>query len=249
MSVSLVSRALAVKGIPKPAKLVLIVLAEKANREGFCWPSRSLLMDEAEMRRTQLYEALKELEREGYIVPEKMGKKNGFRLTFRGEINVRKTEHGRSETRTRINKVEPSLNRKEPNTAPAAPSAEKISEKKTAEKTGVQTALPGWLPTEKWQAFRDSRKKMRKPLTEHAEKLLLKQLEEFHADGGDAIGQLDRAIMNGWQGIIYDNDRKKPNGKTVASSRPGFIKHQASYDLLTPEEKERDKELSDDIDF
>lgn len=69
--------------------------------------------------------------------------------------------------------------------------------------------LPEWLPREEWEAFREMRRKIRKPLTEHAEALAIKRLQEFYADGLDAVDMLQQAVMNNWQGFVEEKAKKR----------------------------------------
>lgn len=51
--------------------------------------------------------------------------------------------------------------------------------------------------------FREFRKSIKKPLTEHAEKILRKNLEKFAGDNEqEKIEILEQSIMNGWQGVF-----------------------------------------------
>lgn len=50
--------------------------------------------------------------------------------------------------------------------------------------------------------FKEFRKKIKKPMTEKAVELLLKDLDKFAADDEAKIEILDRSILNGWQGVF-----------------------------------------------
>lgn len=62
-------------------------------------------------------------------------------------------------------------------------------------------ALPPWLPLIEWNAFRQMRSKIRKPMTSHAEKLALGKLSKLRTSGHDAGQILDNSTMNGWQDL------------------------------------------------
>lgn len=74
------------------------------------------------------------------------------------------------------------------------------------------TPLPVWLPMEQWSAFKEMRKRIRKPMTDHAEKLALKKLQKFHADGKDVAAILDYNILNNYQGVF------EPKGESHGKS-------------------------------
>ena len=64
--------------------------------------------------------------------------------------------------------------------------------------------LPQFIDTELWEAFCDMRRTMgkRAPFTDFAQKLIIKQLSKFHADGYDANNSLEQSIMRGWRGVF-----------------------------------------------
>lgn len=63
--------------------------------------------------------------------------------------------------------------------------------------------LPSWLDQETWTAFCAMRRKMRNvPFTEHAERLILRKLEQFRDWGYDPNESLQESIMRGWRGVF-----------------------------------------------
>jgi hypothetical protein len=61
--------------------------------------------------------------------------------------------------------------------------------------------LPAWLPLEAWNAFLDMRKKIKKPATDYAQKLLIKKLAAFYANDLDPGVILNQSIVAGWQDL------------------------------------------------
>lgn len=61
-----------------------------------------------------------------------------------------------------------------------------------------------------WKAFKEMRKRIKKPLTEYAEGLIIKKLIDFQAKGHDPTEVLNLAIENSWQGVY--EPKEKPNG-------------------------------------
>lgn len=83
----------------------------------------------------------------------------------------------------------------------AAATAKKPRAKKAAPTEGAGPVLPDWLPKETWAAFLDMRKKIKKPATEFAQKLLLKKLAAFYVNDQDPEAILNQSIMNDWQDL------------------------------------------------
>jgi hypothetical protein len=59
--------------------------------------------------------------------------------------------------------------------------------------------------------FEEYRKKIRRPLTEHAIELILKKLGQLRAQGHDPVEVLEQSIMNGYQGI-FPVRKERANG-------------------------------------
>lgn len=64
-------------------------------------------------------------------------------------------------------------------------------------------------------AFEDMRKKIKKPLTETAKKLLVGKLKKLEADGNPPVLVLEQSIMNCWQGVF--ELKEKPVVETPAT--------------------------------
>ncbi len=81
--------------------------------------------------------------------------------------------------------------------------------------------LPDWLNKETWSAFKETRQKMRAPLTNSAAKLLLTKLSRFRADGDDPNLVLEQSITNGYRGIFPLKDKTGGgNGKKPIDESP-----------------------------
>lgn len=65
-------------------------------------------------------------------------------------------------------------------------------------------ALPQYIDVELWLGFVEMRKAMGKrvPFTDYAQRLILKELMQFHQEGFDANSALRQSIMRGWRGVF-----------------------------------------------
>jgi uncharacterized protein YdaU (DUF1376 family) len=69
--------------------------------------------------------------------------------------------------------------------------------------------LPVWLPKEKWEAFVQMRKQLKKPMSEYAIKLMVDKLVRLR-DAGHNVGELlDKSITNSWLDVY------EPKGGSV----------------------------------
>lgn len=62
-------------------------------------------------------------------------------------------------------------------------------------------SLPDWLPLESWNAYVEMRKKLKKPMTEYAAKLRIKDLERFKDEGHNLEAILNQSVANSWTDI------------------------------------------------
>jgi uncharacterized protein YdaU (DUF1376 family) len=71
--------------------------------------------------------------------------------------------------------------------------------------------IPFWLPKETWEAFVEMRKRIKKPMTDYAVKLMFIKLGKLR-DAGHHVGELiDKSITNGWSDV-YEPKGGSPSG-------------------------------------
>ena len=78
--------------------------------------------------------------------------------------------------------------------------------------------IPTWLCSETWDDFKELRKKLKKPMTERAEKGIIKKLEDFGIDCH--IQVLEQSIESGWTTVYNLKD-----SNTVQKSNKRQLKH------------------------
>lgn len=61
---------------------------------------------------------------------------------------------------------------------------------------------PSWVPADAWSAFVEMRRKIRAPLTNHAAKLAVDELDGLRASGDDPEAVLNQSVMNSWRGLF-----------------------------------------------
>ena len=91
-----------------------------------------------------------------------------------------------------------------PNATPIATNNHKpITNNQIKEKaTSVAIVLPDWIPKETWEQFLEMRKRIKKPPTEYAIKLLIDKLNRFRSNGQDIKLVLEKSITSGWQDVF-----------------------------------------------
>lgn len=74
--------------------------------------------------------------------------------------------------------------------------------------------LPDSIPESLWAEFRLHRKKLKAPMTDHAETLILCKLEKWRIENGaNPIDVLNESIEKGWRGVFLNG-----HGNTSSSS-------------------------------
>ena len=93
----------------------------------------------------------------------------------------------------------------------------KKQNKEAAPKVAVApVVLPDWIPLETWEAYLAMRKKIKKPPTEYAIKLIIDKLSRFKANGQDVKKVLEKSITAGWQDVFEIHDKPLANKFDVA---------------------------------
>jgi hypothetical protein len=77
-------------------------------------------------------------------------------------------------------------------------------EEKRREEKSLECAfeLPSSVNQETWEAYREMRVKIRKPMTDHARDLIIKDLEKFATAGYDINAILNESIKRNWTGVF-----------------------------------------------
>ena len=84
---------------------------------------------------------------------------------------------------------------------------------------GPGFALPDWVPIDAWQGFEEMRKKIRKPLTDRARKLILAELKKL---GDDPVALLNQSVQNSWSGIFPLKVKSSGDGPPWWASNEGI---------------------------
>jgi hypothetical protein len=83
-----------------------------------------------------------------------------------------------------------------------------VPEPETKAKTKAATpkaplfVLPDWISKEVWAAFEEMRRKIKKPMTDHARNNIVADLVRIEATGQHAEDVLNQSITNDWRGVF-----------------------------------------------
>jgi uncharacterized protein YdaU (DUF1376 family) len=118
---------------------------------------------------------------------------------------------GRPKKTQRKPTANPNESQKKPNQQPLT-----INHKPIESATDVAVCLPDWMPLETWDAFLAMRKKIKKPATDYAIKLLIGKLAKFRNSGQDVQKILEKSITAGWQDVFEIQEKQQYNKFDVA---------------------------------
>lgn len=78
----------------------------------------------------------------------------------------------------------------------------KEERKRPPKKSGVVFVRPDWIPEQPWQAFCEHRKKIKKPMSEDAMVLTVKELDKLRQQACSPEEVLNQSIQRGWAGVF-----------------------------------------------
>lgn len=93
----------------------------------------------------------------------------------------------------------------------------KEQEGKRKLKVPATFSLPGWISFEAWSGYIDMRKRIKKPMTDYAMTLAVKELEALRDAGQDVDAVLNQSTLKSWQGLFEVKSR--------GAGKPGVDRH------------------------
>lgn len=81
-------------------------------------------------------------------------------------------------------------------------------------KAAPKFELPDWIPVEQWADFEDLRRKKKKPLTDRARALAVKELEKLRSSGQNVEEVIEQSVLHSWDSF-YEVKRSVNRGAGV----------------------------------
>lgn len=202
--------------IPSAHKLVLLAICQTADKkDGTCFPGQKLLVQMTSLHIRTVQRSLDWLEQQGYIIRKERRRETGYRTSDLYKLNfLDGTESPDIESGGVLSgDNEYELRRQSVNSQAAQSQGNILSTRGTTSDPPV--LLPEWMPKDVWNSFRKMRIKIKKPMTEDAERLNIKKLERWYFEGHDPVSIIQNSVMNSWQGLFPPKEEKvsKQKGK------------------------------------
>lgn len=220
MSVEAITWALKEAVSHSSTKFVLVVLANCSNSETFeAYPSVKYISDATSQDRKTVLANLKRLIESGHISDTER------RVGHTGQVVVYRlnnTENGTIKEYRKRNSTENGTVPKYPDNSTVFPAKESRFSVVTVPKTGHGTIIepsiepslnnnkkkddleiPEWLAKNEWECFVQFRKDKKKPMTDHAEVLMVKNLIKIAKNYSPeiALEQMHTSMRSGWDDI------------------------------------------------
>lgn len=220
MSIELMTRAWKAN-LPSTQKLVLLALCDNANDAGTCYPSVKNLAEKCGLSARGIQAAFAALEESGYVTRDlRKGRSTVYTIQFpepksklettdepphvvhprKSCTPARRAPTPAADAPLPPHVVHPTPARRAPITV-IEPS-NKPSPNHQAQKAPVVVEIPDWMPVTDWEAFLESRKFSRAPMSAQAQIRAIAMLGKLREAGDDPSAVLEQSIINGWKGLF-----------------------------------------------
>lgn len=100
------------------------------------------------------------------------------------------------------------------------------SEEKQKGARAPRFEIPDWVPIDPWRAFEEMRQKNRKPMTDRARELTVRDLEKLRGEGNDPGAVLLQSVKNSWRGVFPLKDKGSQGPPETSKPDPALaLKH------------------------
>ncbi|ARO88660.1 hypothetical protein EBAPG3_013260 [Nitrosospira lacus] len=209
--------------LPATTKHVLLTLSCHMNEFGTsCFPSIDTLNKETSLSRQSIITHLQKSSESKWLNIKKRGlggqqwKRNDYSISWPQGVDAVKevdvlpniqvtdlSEGGQSYKLKAVKEIDSS--------------SSKYRSVNQAKKHNVKSHIPEWLPSYLWDAFKEHREKLKKPLTEHAEELTIRNLLSFKEKGFNPVTLLEEAIVKGWP-TVYE-----PKNAIITQTKTQYV--------------------------
>lgn len=200
--------------MPPTPKAVLISLADNANDQGYCWPSISKISERTCFSKRAVIDAIAWLELHGILAADRTnGRHTTYVITPADFVSQVQDTHRCGKSTGAHAASEPVHLPHQPvqqahqpvremHTNHQEPSLTVKKSNRQKDARAIRIDMPEWLSPDSWNDWVEHRKSMRKPLTQRAAELSIRELASLQAQGFDPAKIINTSILNGWQGLF-----------------------------------------------
>jgi hypothetical protein len=219
MSIRIMSAVWALDTLGQGETLVMLALADWANDDGHCYPSMAKLSRKCRMTERGTRAIIAGLCKAGHLTrQEVVGKGVNYFVhpgtTIRGE----QVSGG--------NKVPQTPEARSANTSGTV-----IAQKATLPEGRARKpkfVLPEGIDPDDWAGFEEMRRRIGKPMTDHAKGLALKRLTKLADDGWPPGDVLNNSTLNSYQGLFPPKDDNSGSSRQSNPQQSGIGRNRAA---------------------
>jgi uncharacterized protein YdaU (DUF1376 family) len=91
-------------------------------------------------------------------------------------------------------------------------------------------ALPDWIDREAWEGFEEMRNKLRRPMTDRARGMVVKDLEKLRSAGNNVTACLNQSTMKDWTDVYPLRGDSSFNGPASSTTeKPKYVDPAGAY--------------------
>jgi hypothetical protein len=215
MSIDVMSAVWKLKDLADSEMLILLAMADWADKEGICWPSIAQLADKTNKSERTIQGAIKAIVSKGHLTRvENPGKGCKYIVHPRSGCAPAETAPPQRATETPAAAA--------PNTLDTPVTQKTSSSSKARARKAPAFVLPADIPMDEWRDYEEMRRSIRKPMTQSIRAKAITRLRKLRDEDGWPPGDvLNHSTLNSYQGL-FPPPRENRHGKSSRSDN-GFF--------------------------
>jgi len=203
------------KNLQPTMRHVLLILGNRADEQGYLYPSVAWICARTGLSRRTVQIQLKAISDAGLLQRDTRQNDSGVRTSDGLQLTINQPglfmEMGGAESAPpRAAAARGGRNLRHGGGAAAAPYTQDIKQEEKKVRGQAAFPLPDWMPKEAWDGWMEVRMAKKVPNTERALKIAVGKLEALKAEGYPPEKVLDCAIEKGWRGIYKPTELSTP---------------------------------------
>jgi hypothetical protein len=203
------------KNLAPTVRHVLLILGNRADEQGYLYPSVAWICARTGLSRRSVQVQLKAISEAGLLQRDTRQNDSGVRTSDSFQLTINQpglfTEFGGADSAPpRARAARGGRSSCTGGGAPGAPYTQDIKQEEKKARRQAAFPLPDWMPTEAWTAWLEVRTKKKVPNTTRALQIAVGKLEALKAEGFAPEKVLDCAIEKGWRGIYKPTELSTP---------------------------------------
>lgn len=186
-------------------KLVLLVLANRADKKGVSWPSQKDIAHKTNQSRQAVNKQIQSLCKKGLLTKFGRYREDGYKTSSQYCLrNNKRHKDVKKNDMVCHPKRHKDVNQGDNNISPNGdiePSGESSIETEDSILKPSCLKTPSWLNRTLWKSYLHHRKAMGSNTEIYIQKILIQKLKDFYSRGQDPTAVIQQSISNGWANL------------------------------------------------